>query len=337
MNVLNEVQSKTEFEQTIEMMILPKLSAAVASWNPESDETPVHIWLHPWLPLLRNRLSSLYPDIRRKMAKALSKWHPLGKSAIEMLLPWKNIFDRASMDNLVTKIVIPKLVTCLREFEINPRDQSLDGFHRVMEWRPLIDRGHFLMLFEGEFFPRWLSIVKLWLMQSPDFAEVSEWYTGWKSLFPEDIVSEQGILDPLNRALDMMNIALAADGPVGESGLLSAMGPYNIGQHCNYFQLVEKRSKEQRLHDLTRPLGPTTITGGGFETFKELVQHFANMHDIEFIPTVKEHEGRQLWRLGAAACFIDQDVLYVKSATQEFLPTSLDDAVALCKGTRSNY
>ena len=38
-------------------------------WNPLTDTTPIHTWLHPWLPPLGNRLDIVYPTIRFRMPK----------------------------------------------------------------------------------------------------------------------------------------------------------------------------------------------------------------------------------------------------------------------------
>ena len=60
----------------LEQIVLPKLQADVELWNPLTDPTPIHAWLHPWLPPLGGRLEIVYPTIRNKLAKALTNWHP---------------------------------------------------------------------------------------------------------------------------------------------------------------------------------------------------------------------------------------------------------------------
>ncbi len=52
-------------------LILPRLAAAVEAWEPTREPTPIHAWLHPWLPYLSTELTGLYPTIRCVYAFAL--------------------------------------------------------------------------------------------------------------------------------------------------------------------------------------------------------------------------------------------------------------------------
>jgi tuftelin-interacting protein 11 len=68
-------------------MLYPRFfQAEVELWNPLTDLTPIHTWLHPWLPPLGARLEIVYPPIRNKLAAALANWHP-GKSSLLSLVP----------------------------------------------------------------------------------------------------------------------------------------------------------------------------------------------------------------------------------------------------------
>ena len=47
-------------ENILEQMIMPKLTSQVDVWNPLTDTVPIHQWIHPWLPLLKDRLDGKY-------------------------------------------------------------------------------------------------------------------------------------------------------------------------------------------------------------------------------------------------------------------------------------
>ncbi|KAJ8554027.1 hypothetical protein K7X08_024705 [Anisodus acutangulus] len=57
----------TVLQTILENIVLPKLSAAVDSWDPHRETIPVHSWLHPWLPFLGQKLESFYFTIRSRL------------------------------------------------------------------------------------------------------------------------------------------------------------------------------------------------------------------------------------------------------------------------------
>ena len=131
MDALRLVVSTAALEDIVSSVILPKIVSAVSQWSPTTDAVPIHTWLHPWLPLLGSKLSCVYPEIRRKLARALSSWHPSDSSALQVLRPWVRVFDQSSMDQLLVRSIIPKLVGCLRELVIDPQHQDFTLFHQV--------------------------------------------------------------------------------------------------------------------------------------------------------------------------------------------------------------
>jgi len=78
-------------EEISQILLTPRkhvsviIKAEVEVWNPLTDLTPIHTWLHPWLPPLGNRLEIVYPPIRNKLAAALASWHPGTKRGIVTL------------------------------------------------------------------------------------------------------------------------------------------------------------------------------------------------------------------------------------------------------------
>lgn len=137
-------------EDLIDTFIHPKLIKAVKNWSPNVDIIPIHTWIHQWLPLMKSKLSALYPDIRRKMSQALTNWQPEDIYAIQLIHPWCDIFDKISMDTFLIRIIIPKLVISLRNVTINPSNQDVAIFQKIVMWYDVIPSVHFISLFKGD-------------------------------------------------------------------------------------------------------------------------------------------------------------------------------------------
>jgi len=119
----------------LQTSILPRIAYEVEQiWDPERSPVPLHAWIFPWLPHLS--LSHLFPSIRRKLHSALENWSgPLDASVIDLVRPWKGVFDDRSFAAMVGRDVVPKLAAALRSVEVNVEKQELEVFERVAEWR----------------------------------------------------------------------------------------------------------------------------------------------------------------------------------------------------------
>ncbi len=195
-------------ENIFEQIIMPKLIQQVEDWNPVVDTVPIHAWVHPWLPLIKERLEiALFPQIRFKLSNALAHWHPSDISAKAILMPWKPpVFSSSSWDNFMLRNILPKLECVLKEeFKINPSDQNLEAWNWIMEWRDLIPLANFISLLEESFFPVWLKVLCEWLNSKPNYEEVTNWYSEWKSLLTEKLSQHPNIKAKLGQGLMMMS------------------------------------------------------------------------------------------------------------------------------------
>ena len=201
-------------QHVLEQLVLVRLQAEVELWNPLTDTSPIHTWLHPWLPPLGSRLEIVFPTIRNKLSSALSSWVPTDRSAKLILLPWKEVFSRPSMSAFLTKNIVPKLEAALATMVISPQDQDLTLWKSVTDWADLLPAPQLAATLAQSFFPRWLQVLAAWLNATPNYSEVVGWYQGWKSVIPPEVLPLPEVADHLSQALHMMNRSVTGSGPL---------------------------------------------------------------------------------------------------------------------------
>lgn len=168
-------------ENVLEQIVLPKLIAEVEQWNPLTDRVPIHTWIHPWLPLMKERLdSTLFPTIRFKLANALMSWHPSDESARAILRPWRPpVWSQPQWDAFMVRSILPKLEYALCQELILTREDDIEqvpeAWQWVASWIDLTATAHFVDLLERCFFPKWFQLLSSWLNSKPDYDQVADW------------------------------------------------------------------------------------------------------------------------------------------------------------------
>ncbi|XP_009616253.2 septin and tuftelin-interacting protein 1 homolog 1-like isoform X1 [Nicotiana tomentosiformis] len=294
--------------QTIlENIVLPKLSAAVDSWDPRRETIPIHSWVHPWLPLLGQRLESCYHTIRNRLESVLHAWHPSDMSAYYILFPWKTVFDTINWEKLMVRFIVPKLLNVMHEFQINPANQNLDQFYWVRTWATAIPIHHMLPILDI-FFNKWEVVLYHWLCsKNPNFEEVTKWYLGWKELIPPELLANEHVRYRLNVGLDMMNQAVEGS-EVAEPGLR---------ENISYLRVLEQRQfetqKKAAAQFQSRPsVGSNSGiqmdgTGGGDEmNLKRVIEVYAQQNDLLFqLKPGRMQDGHQIYGFGKISIIID--------------------------------
>jgi tuftelin-interacting protein 11 len=280
-------------QSILEHVIMPKLSAAVDSWDPRRESVPIHVWVHPWLPMLRERIETLCHSIRYKLSTVLHVWQAHDASAYAVLSPWKDVFDSASWEDLIVRYIIPKLRLALQEFQINPANQKLDQFNWVMLWASAIPVHLMVHMLEVDFFSKWQQVLYHWLCSpNPDFNEIMNWYKGWKGLFPPELLANERIRMLLTAGLDMMN--QAAEG-------LEVVQP-GARENVGYLRATEKRQFDaaQQAYNAVPGAAMADLS------FKESIQAYAMEQGLLFMPRVgKFYNGMPVYEFGTVSVCID--------------------------------
>lgn len=317
-------------DNILDQLVLPRLLQEVESWNPLTDTMPIHSWLHPWLPFMGDRLEPLYAPIRHKLANALTNWHPSDVSAKIILEPWIGVFRPGHMDAFLVKNVLPKLGQVLEEMAITPHQQTLDPLRWVMAWKDIMPLAALVGILEKMFFSKWLQVLVAWLSNMPNYNEITRWYLGWKSQFPEKLLQHPGVRDQLNKALDIMNQAVSGHFLPG------------MKENIAYFTHTERRQMDtQPMYTQPSPAVPTPSRVGPEPSqrssaaststhlmFKDLVEKKAEEANILFMLIAgKTQEGHQVYRFGNVQVYIDRSVLFLQEPNSQWLPVSLQTLI----------
>ncbi|XP_039305230.1 tuftelin-interacting protein 11 [Solenopsis invicta] len=313
----------------LDLLILPKLTLEVEEWNPLTDTVPIHTWIHPWLPLLRNRLDTLiYPIIRRKLGSALGGWHPSDRSARLMLQPWADVFAKGDMEAFLVKNIIPKLQIALSEFLINPHQQHLDQWNWVYEWKELIPIHIMAGLLDKFFFPKWLQALAFWLNHSPNYDQVTSWYMGWKGMLSDKLLAEPLIKEHFKKALDMMNRAV--NGPqTHQPGALEQVSYLTSLERTQPAMSQMAPNAQPRMERLAEAVRTASQIPQGF---KDFVQKKCEERGILFMPIPNRYkEAKQVYKIGNVQAYIDSNVLFVCHNGTNWLPTHVNALLDMCE------
>lgn len=291
-------------------LVVPKLEQAVELWDPRTDPVPIHVWLHPWLPLMGDDLKTVFPVILRKLAGCLQLWHPSDPSAHAILLPWKDALTDRQMSIFVKRTILPKLDCVLDAFVIDPANQCLDPLLSVLAWQDLMPFQDCVDLLQKHFFPKFLRVLCEWLsVNDPDYAEICLWYSNWKMLFSNELLRDSRIRSSLHRALEfMLRTVTGADYELARMSFPSRSS-LNLRQPPSV-PLV------QRARDVPK-------------TLKDLITQRAHQEGILFMPKPgRTQNGKPVYVLGnSTLLYIDNAVVFTKRpGAAEFEPTSVDSA-----------
>ena len=312
------------FANILQQLIFPRLQVEVDLWDPRVDIVPIHVWIHPWLPLLGNRLDALYPIIRYKLGACLQAWHPSDGSAKAMIAPWKEVFSKADMVMFVNRFVCPKLIQGMREFIINPANQSLSALQWLLSWRDLMGVTDLTDILEQHFFPKFIAVLCEWL-SSPtvNLAEVSHWYSFWKKQFDAELLTTSIVRGNFSRALDLMN--RAALGPDADEDEL-IRPPLETPLFPSNAQTAQPMYAQS-------PMPATQMASDPSVGLRDLVQKIADDNNILFIPKpVRTSDGKLLYNFGNALMYVDRGVVFLRPKGQaNYRPVSMEELPTLAK------
>jgi tuftelin-interacting protein 11 len=317
------------YANVMDQLIVPKLSKAIKEWKPRSSRhhpsssqqnSRFPWWLFTWLQYLDERhtdpkhATGLLSDVKRKFRGVLDTWD-LRKGLVGGLNLWKEALG-SEFDVCLQNHLLPRLARYLREdFEINPQDQDLTALDDVFKWKAYFKPNVFALLLAAEFFPKWHNILHIWLTNDPNFEEVGEWFSWWRSQIPAEINEMAAVDDEWTKGLEAMDLASR----LGDRAAAELPPPE-----------MNKAQKRRETVDtaLPRPDKDITISEKKRKkplqevTFKDVVEGWCTEQGLILLPLREAHpqNGHPLFRITASATgkggvvvFIQGDVIWAQN------------------------
>jgi len=322
-------------DNILDQLILPKLQKALADWSSSANVTLQSLVL-PWLPHIGLRMDSLLDDTRRKLRSSLKSWK------VEQGVPgdfnvWKDVLKPKEWSDVLLKYIVPKLGAHLREkFTVNPAQQDMEPLLRVSEWVTILKPTTFSQLLEMEFFPKWLTVLHIWLTQpESNHQEVNEWYRFWRSSFSQEVLDLPGVSEGFARGLQLMNQASGLS-PQARATLPKPNASIDV-------------SSTKTLPTAGKALPKVDQPALEEITFRSIVEEFMAEHNLLFIPMGKAHPKTRLplYRIshnidgrGGLPIYIHDDAVWTPrvggSEEDAYEPVMLDELVLRATKQRDN-
>jgi tuftelin-interacting protein 11 len=143
----------------INQLLLPKIVRTLEEWK--ASELPLHAWLFPWVPFLRDSFAPLFEPVRRSLAQQVKK--QLSDQSLMIITPWLDVLPQEEIKKLVSSSILPQLVSTLRAFKINPQNQDIQHLLTVLKWKNILGGEVTSYLLETEFFNKWHDALWRWI------------------------------------------------------------------------------------------------------------------------------------------------------------------------------
>lgn len=340
-----EVLPSFVYANVLDQLVVPKLTSGLKSWRPKrstsssssqsQQNSKVPWWLFTWLQYLDERhtnpkqATGLLSDARRKFRTVLDTWD-LSAGPIRGFDLWRDALS-SEFDTCLRNHLLPRLAAHLRnDFDVNPQDQDLTPFENILKWKDWFQPNVLGLLFVAEFFPKFHQILYIWLTNDPNYEEVAEWFTWWRSQFPPELNDLAIIDEEWNNALRTMDLAAQ----LGDRAAAELPAP---------------SSTSAKPTDQTKPtaaqLPPTTAEEPQVPrkqkiveevAFKDILESWCADEGLIMLPLREAHprNGQPLFRITASAtgkggvvAFIQGDVVWVqnKKAKEVWEPMGLEE------------
>lgn len=328
------------YANVLDQAIVPKLTADLNKWNPRRNgrrhpsshqKSRFPWWLFPWLQYLDERhtdpkqATGLLSDAKRKFRVALDTWD-LHQGLISGVELWRDALG-SEFDASLRNHLLPRLGRHLREdFEVNPQDQDLTALENVLKWKDFFKPNVLGLLLVAEFFPKWHNILYIWLTNDPNYEEVGEWFSWWRTQIPPEINELTIVDDEWKKGLQTMDLASR----LGDRAAAELRPPTTTIAPQEAPSTLPPTAAEAPAK---APRAPKVVEE---VAFKDVLESWCVEQGLIILPLREAHpqNGQPLFRITASAtgrggvvAFLQGDVVWVqnKKAKEVWEPMGLED------------
>ncbi|KAB8218845.1 GC-rich sequence DNA-binding factor-like protein-domain-containing protein [Aspergillus novoparasiticus] len=323
----------------LDQLVVPKLTSALKEWKPRSSSrrhtSSKHSsrfpwWLFTWLQYLDERHTNprqptgLLSDAKRKFRVVLDSWD-LRKGLVDGIELWRDALG-SEFDVCLRNHLLPRFGRHLREdFEVNPQDQDVSALENIFKWKDFFKPNVFGLLLVAEFFPKWHNILYIWLTNDPNYEEVGEWFSWWRTQIPENVNELTIVDDEWKKGLQTMDLA-------------SRLGDRAAAELPPPSSTTAEQTPEEKPHvpaeaPSTKARKPKVVEE---VAFKDILETWCTEQGLIMLPLREAHpqNGQPLFRITASAtgkggvvAFVQGDVVWVqnKKAKDVWEPMGLED------------
>jgi tuftelin-interacting protein 11 len=335
-----------------------------------------HHWILPILPDVdvHQIATQLFPEIRKKIIEVLRQLNFADSDCrqdssdyecherirvhlqliVDLISPWKDIFDRNSYSSVMVNYLIPKILVYAKScsFICNSED-ALVPYNNLLLLCSVLPSQYYNLTFILFFFPQFVSELFRRLHCCLDDCSSEEilqklqrlfdWYMYWRRLLPSRLFlsSEKGFravalakycVVLLESCLSRCLIHIATmDRSTIDSFLPTIRLDWN-----NCIELVSSLTLNNMVLYLegeqpTRTLRPSSIEIQSDVSLKELVQKVAERHGVQFSMLSRPSEDKMVYKFGNESIYFEGNIIYQHNpALKRWIPISFDELVLIC-------
>ncbi|CDF36842.1 Tuftelin interacting protein 11, predicted [Chondrus crispus] len=196
---LRDMMPDAVMDAFAEESLVPRLVRSVEQWK--DDDVPLHVWIHPWLPVVGRRgLGEVLGRVRVQVTKRLEKWSSRDgiertRELVELVQRWTGVLSRRKLQMALARHVTVKLIRDVEWFcddvnrlaEVEAGAAKPECFERMGVWSAVVSARMMGGRLEGMFVGMCRAMRRI-VFESGGWREGAEYYRMWKGWLPRGVV-----------------------------------------------------------------------------------------------------------------------------------------------------